>query len=257
MKAQIITILVLFILALIVIMDYYFQLNIGLYIGIVVVYAGSMAYGSIVIQSNFFLPSVSKADNSGNMLAITFDDGPDATFTPGVLDILKKYNVRATFFVVGSRAEQNSELLKRIHNEGHLIGGHSYSHHYLFDIFSVERMQKELRKTEKVILETTGNKINLFRPPYGVTNPMIAKAVRAMNYQSIGWSLKSKDTMIKDSNILLSRLKEKLHGGAIVLFHDNRAVVADILEPFLKYVEDQQYSIVPLDQMININAYAN
>ena len=138
-----------------------------------------MAWGSRDIHSDFYLKSICKGNRDKREVALTFDDGPDAQVTPMILDVLKEHNIKATFFIIGSKAEMNPELLKRIDKEGHIIGGHSYSHHFFFDFFSSSKMIREMKKTENMIHSIIGKKICLFRPPYGVTNPPLAKSIQS------------------------------------------------------------------------------
>jgi peptidoglycan-N-acetylglucosamine deacetylase len=228
---------------------------IWLFIGIVIAAAALMVYGSISVQAGFYLKSVCTGNTGEPAIAISFDDGPDEKITPAVLDILKKHNVKAAFFVMGSKAARYPEIIRRIDAEGHIIGGHSFSHHFFFDLFGAAKMKKELKTTEDMLRQITGKKTRFFRPPYGVTNPALAKAVKAMNYLSIGWSLKSKDTVIHDEKAVIDRLRNKLRRGDIVLFHDNRPTVLNVLDAFITHVEDRQYRIDRLDKLIKSEAY--
>jgi peptidoglycan/xylan/chitin deacetylase (PgdA/CDA1 family) len=216
-----------------------------------------MTWGSKTIQSNFYLKSICSGDRNEKSVAITFDDGPDAQVTPMILDILKENNVRAAFFIVGNKAEKNPEILKRIDKEGHVIGGHSYSHHFFFDLFSSHSVRHEMRKTDSIVFAATGKRMSLFRPPYGVTNPPIAKAIKALEYQSIGWSLKSNDTVIEDASIIQDRLIAKLKCGDIILFHDNKPWTVKVLGNFIPYLHKKEFSVIRLDKFLNIRAYDN
>jgi peptidoglycan/xylan/chitin deacetylase (PgdA/CDA1 family) len=175
--------------------------------------------------------------------------------TPGVLNILKQNGVEACFFVIGGKANDLPGLIDRMDQEGHIIGGHSYTHHFLFDLMGRNRIRGELELSEEVIYKIIGKKMNFFRPPYGVTNPVIARVVRAMQLQSIGWSLKSRDTVVSDGEELLRRLKEKVRPGDLILFHDNRQVVLQVLGPFVAFLKENRYTIVRPDKLINLKAY--
>jgi peptidoglycan/xylan/chitin deacetylase (PgdA/CDA1 family) len=109
--------------------------------------------------------------------------------------------------------------------------------------------------TETLIFSLTGKKIKIFRPPYGVTNPPLARSVKAMGYHSIGWSVKSNDTVLKDPHVIVERLKQKIGPGDIVLFHDNKTWNVDSVEMFLKFLKDSNYTVSPLDKLLNIHAY--
>jgi peptidoglycan/xylan/chitin deacetylase (PgdA/CDA1 family) len=216
-----------------------------------------MAWGSKYIQSGFYIKSICSGNRKIKSISLTFDDGPDAQVTPMILDILKENNVKATFFIVGCKAQKHPELIKRMDKEGHIIAGHSYSHHILFDLLPANKMKQEMRQTEDVIFSITGKKICLFRPPYGVTNPPLAKAIRTMEYQSVGWSLKSNDTVIKDDTLILNNLTRRLRSGDIILFHDNKPWTVSVIKKFTDYLRKNEYSIERLDKLLNIQAYVN
>jgi peptidoglycan/xylan/chitin deacetylase (PgdA/CDA1 family) len=103
-------------------------------------YLAATAYGSFKIQANYFLKSINKGQRKS--IALTFDDGPDPDTTPIILEILKQKNVKATFFVIGKKAEKYPELLRQIDEEGHIVANHSYSHHNLIAFFSTEKLKK-------------------------------------------------------------------------------------------------------------------
>jgi len=250
-------IIIVFILLMIsiLIVDFYIRVSIWLYAGIILVMVGLLTYGSINIRSGFYCKVLCSADMEKKIIALTFDDGPDNVITPGVLDILKKHNVKAAFFCVGYKAERNSDLISKMDLEGHVIGNHSYSHHFFFDLFCSGKMIEELQKTENILEKTLNKKIMMFRPLYGVTNPPLARALRKMNYNIIGWSLRSKDTVIRKENLLFERLTKKMKAGDIVLFHDTQKHVVSVLDKFIKFAKENNYRLERLDRLLNIEAY--
>jgi len=237
--------------------DIFIEVSIWLYIGIVLVMLSLLVWGSVFIQSGFYLRSVCSGNRNTKSVTLTFDDGPDGQVTPMLLDILKENKVKATFFIVGSKAEKHPDIIKRIVNDGHLIGGHSYSHHFFFDLFSYHSMKNEMIRTSDIVYTITGKKLYLFRPPYGVTNPTIAKAIRNLKVLSVGWSLKSNDTVIKDETMLLNRLMFNVNRGDIILFHDNKPWMVNVLGTFIHHLIDKEYSIERLDKFLNVKPYAN
>jgi peptidoglycan/xylan/chitin deacetylase (PgdA/CDA1 family) len=236
-------------------LDFVFTISKWYYAGIIIVFVVIMAYGSKVIQSDFYVRSLSSGSRKNGQIALTFDDGPDAQVTPMILDVLKKHNIKAAFFIIGSRAEFNPEIIKRIDREGHMLGSHSYSHAFLFDLYSSRRMRDEIELTEKIIQSMTGKKMRLFRPPYGVTNPPLAKAVNRLQYHSIGWSLKSNDTVIDNEPELLNRLNKKIKPGDIILMHDNKPWNVKVLDDFLSGLKEKNLAAVRLDKFLNIQPY--
>ena len=139
--------------------------------------------------------------------------------------------------------------------EGHIIGNHSYSHHRFFDLFSPGKMLHELQKMSQVCKETTGHSPRFFRPPYGVTNPNLKKAVLRGGFISIGWSIRSYDTGIRNEDRLLGKITASLKPGAILLLHDRCETTVQILPRLLKAIHENGYRIVRLDKMINLNPY--
>lgn len=235
--------------------DVFLTVSPWLYVILVFVLLVFLILGSISIQAGFYMKSLCFGNRKERSVALTFDDGPDEMITPQILDILKEKNIKATFFVIGKKADAYPDILKRIHKEGHLIGGHSYSHHFFFDWFTFRQMEHELKLTAEVVLRVTGKKIRLFRPPYGVTNPTLGRIVETLQYASIGWSLKSGDTRIRDAEQLLRRLKMNLKAGDVVLFHDTNPWTADLMKTFIAYLLQEHYTVKPIDQFLNVKAY--
>ena len=135
-----------------------------------------LVYASCNIRSNIYLKVFCKKQTEDKIVAITFDDGPDSVQTPKVLQVLKEQQIPACFFCIGHKVEENEELIRQIINEGHLIGNHSFTHTNHFPLYSLSRMKKDLQACQFALERVTSQKIKLFRPPFGVTNPTIAKS---------------------------------------------------------------------------------
>ena len=142
-----------------------------------------------------------------------------------------------------------------MNDEGHLVGTHSYSHSNWFDLYSVKKMKKELKQSEDLIYEILRKKPLLFRPPYGVINPMLKKALGSFSYHIIGYSNRSLDTVTKDENKAIERLIRKLRPGDIVLLHDTVPYAATLLKKFLDRISDIGYIVIGLDDLLNIQPY--
>lgn len=226
------------------------------YIILVFVYTLILFYGSSVIKSGFYLPVRCSAITGEKKIAISFDDGPSVNFTPQILDILNQHNVEAAFFCIGNRIEGNESLLNRIHKEGHLIGNHSFSHHFWFDMFSAGKMLGDMRLTDDAVQKHTNLKPLLFRPPYGVTNPNLKKAIIRGGYTPVGWSVRSMDTVIRDHKKLLEKISRGIAPGAVFLFHDTSRSAVEALPEFLSEIKNRGYEIVRIDRLLNVKAYA-
>ena len=218
------------------------------------IYLHLLVLGAIFIRWNFYLKSVHRGSNS-TWISLTFDDGP-AEETSAILDILKREKVSAAFFTIGKRAAARPELVKRWHDEGHIIGNHSYEHGFHFDWKSARSMALELRQTNELVEKITGRKLLFFRPPYGVTNPNVARAVRMTGMTSIGWSIRSFDTTAKDEQDLLARILSQLKGGDIILLHDSMGITKNVLTSMIQGARQKGFTFVRLDQLTELNAYS-
>ncbi len=197
----------------------------------------------------FYVKAICKGRQSrNNTIFITFDDGPDRCETPLILDVLKKHNVKASFFVIGIKARQDLELLKRMNNERHVIGNHSYDHANHFPFRGRRTVEKEIEKTQCIINSVTAGNVLFFRPPFGVTNPIIASVVKKMGLVTVGWSLRSFDTVIRSKEKMLDRLLKRTHNGAIVLFHDRIKGMHFVLDKYIQALKNQQYRFETLDK---------
>jgi peptidoglycan/xylan/chitin deacetylase (PgdA/CDA1 family) len=225
------------------------------YAVVLIVYLNIQAYGASVLSAQFFLPVKYQGDTHSNKIAITFDDGPIPVMTEKVLDILSEYKAPAAFFCIGNRVNDYPLLTKRIHESGHLIGNHSYWHGAMFDLQSADKIAKELRDTDSAIQKVIHKKPNFFRPPFGVTNPMVATAVKKGGYKTIGWSIRSFDTVTKNGSVLLERVTKSLKGGDIILFHDYSTATLEILPAFLDEVAKLGLKIVRVDELLKEKAY--
>lgn len=212
-------------------------------------------WGSANIQSNFYLKALNKADTQKKEIAITFDDGPNAVFTPKILNVLANEGATAIFFVIGKNIKGNEELLKKISSAGHTIGGHSFSHGFMIDFKSKNGFIKEIVQTNDLIQNTIGKRPRLFRPPYGVTTPNIASAVNTLKQDVIGWNVRSLDTTNDHAEKIMERIKNGIKPGSILLFHDTSDKTVDVLKQTLIFVKENGFKVVSIEQLLNIKAY--
>lgn len=222
---------------------------------VTVTYLGVLAAGATRIQWRFFIPSLLRGSKDERSIALSFDDGP-AAFTDEILGILHRERVPAAFFAIGHRVDAAPDMARRWHAEGHLIGNHSYTHSFGFDWKTARAMEAELRDTNRAIEAATGLKPLLFRPPYGVTNPALAKAVRRCGMVSTGWSLRSFDTRAKDPQLLLERILTKLKNGDVILLHDSMQVTAGVLTALIQACRQKGFTFVRLDELLRVKPYA-
>ena len=223
---------------------------------LVIVYSLVVFYGCYYIGSNFFIKIICSANTDQREIAISFDDGPASNYTTEILQLLKKDNIKATFFCIGNRIAGNEQILKKITEDGHIIGNHSYSHHFWFDIFSSEKMLDDLKRMDQETERVIGIVPKLFRPPYGVTNPNLKKAIIKGKYTPVGWSVRSMDTVIRNEKKLLGKINRSLKPGAVFLFHDTSKTTVNILPEFIREVKNKGYHIIPLDKLLHLTPYA-
>ena len=194
-----------------------------------------------------------------HQVAITFDDGPDPRWTPKVLDILKAANVKATFFVVGVNAERYPALVRRIVNEGHEIGNHTYYHPNLALCWP-EHIRLELNATQLLLETITGRATTLFRPPYAAdTGPTELselaplKIAEDLNYLVVLENIDPQDWAKPGADIILRRIKQQRHDGNVILLHDaggDRSQTVEALPRILDWLHTRGDTIVPLSTLL-------
>jgi peptidoglycan/xylan/chitin deacetylase (PgdA/CDA1 family) len=221
----------------------------------VLIFLPPTVYGAMNIRSGFFMKVTCRAVTAEKVVALSFDDGPLPEFTPQILDILKEESVPAAFFCIGKNISGNEHLLKRIYEDGHVIGNHTYSHHFWFDMKLPGDMLADMQQMDALTVDATGLHPRLFRPPYGVTNPSLAKAVKAGHYLPVGWNIRSLDTVAKDEAQLLDRIVQQLQPGAVILLHDTCRITAGILPQLIGAIRGQGYRLERIDKMLNVRAY--
>lgn len=226
------------------------------YLGVLwLIYFTIIMIGSSFIWSNYHVkaycgnPSVKE-----KKIALSFDDGP-TEFTPKVLELLKEYNVPATFFCIGKNIEKHPDLFKQILANGHDVGNHSYSHSKYFDLYRTPGISEELNQTDALIKQYSGKKPKFFRPPYGVTTPSIRRALKKTGHLTIGWNIRSNDGISRNEKLILNRILNRLKPGGIVLLHDTSASSVNVLEQLLLTLRRLDYEVVPLGQLLNLDAY--
>jgi len=212
--------------------------------------------GSFHIRWNYFLNALNSNPNfNKNAVAITFDDGPHPIITPQILELLEKYNAKASFFCIGKQIEEHPELFKQIVEAGHIIGNHSYSHSNNFGFFSTKNVLEELKKTDDLIYGLTNKKVKLFRPPFGVTNPNISKVIKKTKHHVIGWNIRSLDTKIKDPKKIVERVIKNLKSGDVILLHDTNKRTVLVLEQLLLFLQEKQLETVTVEQLFGLDVF--
>lgn len=159
-----------------------------------------MVWASASIRSGVYVRAFCGEKTDRKVVYLTFDDGPHPPETERVLDVLRERGARATFFLIGSKVSGNEAVLRRMLEEGHALGLHTYSHAGTFPLLSFDKMLADVNEGKCAVESVAGKKISLFRPPFGVTNPTIAKVVRTLGLRTVGWDVRSFDTMFCKSS---------------------------------------------------------
>jgi cellulose synthase/poly-beta-1,6-N-acetylglucosamine synthase-like glycosyltransferase/peptidoglycan/xylan/chitin deacetylase (PgdA/CDA1 family) len=198
------------------------------------------------------------------MIALTFDDGPDRIFTPQILDVLAQKDVKATFFVVGSAGAINSDLLHRIHREGHDIGNHTFSHVNSSEVSS-EHLKLEINATQRLLEATVGVRTKLFRPPYARDlEPQTIDAAEAlrlagsMGYLSIGMNIDPKDWARSRPDIIVAKTVEAARKGEgnVVLLHDaggSRVATVAALPQIIDTLRGEGFQFVTIHELLGLS----
>lgn len=189
------------------------------------------------------------------ILALTYDDGP-SIYTPLLLNVLKKYGVKATFFVIGKHAERHPEILREIAKQGHLIGNHSYTHSNLIRS-SIHEIDFEVKKTEEIVKKHTGFKTFLFRPPMGRYDETLIKYLKSRNYRVSLWTVDTEDWKNQNANTIFFKIRKNLLPGAVILMHDgggNRKETVKATEMIIKTALKEGFVFVTLADFSKIKS---
>lgn len=235
----------------------FLSISIWYIIVILILYFFTALIASSLIYLNYHVKAYcSNPTEKDKKIALTFDDGPNET-TLLVLDLLKTHNAKAAFFCIGKNIEKHPDILKKMVADGHIIGNHSYNHSHFFDFYRKDKVAEEIKQTDSIIESVTGKKVRFFRPPYGVTTPSIRRALAVTKHKVIGWNIRSMDGIIKNEKLILNRITKRVKPGAIVLLHDTSLTTLSVLEQFLLFLEQNNYKIVSLQELLKIEAYEN
>ncbi|WP_368487451.1 polysaccharide deacetylase family protein [Clostridium sp. BJN0013] len=192
-----------------------------------------------------------------NNVSLTFDDGPDSSVTPRILDILKSNNIKANFFFVGTQINYFPNMVKRAYDEGHLILNHSWNHPY-FTKINIKRIQDEIILTENKIKDIIGKRPTLVRPPYGATDEKVLTAVSGTNNKIVIWSIDSMDWVQNiNKQTIVKNILDNVRPGDIILMHSSlgHKINIEVLPEIINELKRKGYRIVDLSVLLKINPY--
>lgn len=229
--------------------------------GVAVTGAGALTlgYGMFVPQSQLLCRVISRGDErAGPRVTLTFDDGPWPGSTDVILDILRTESVKAAFFLIGRYVRQWPDLVRRMHDEGHLIGNHTFDHHR-WGLFRGKRYWlDQLARTDEAIADITGAPAGYFRAPMGFKSPPLIRAALQAHHTIIAWSRRGYDGVHSTPDRIVRTLETSVKAGDIVLMHDGRdpasrrdvSPTANALPRVIDNLGRQGLKLVRLDELI-------
>jgi len=188
------------------------------------------------------------------VISFTFDDGPDPTFTPQILKILKKNEVKGTFFTVGKQIVRFPEVARMIVSDGHEIANHTYSHPYLNNL-NLDQFHEELEKAHQTIMEYTKKEPTLFRPPGGFYNQDIISIAKEKGYKTIlwSWTQQTRDWANPGTEYIIKKVLTNAKSGDIVIFHDcggDRSQTVNALEPIIIGLKEKGFRLITVSELL-------
>ena len=190
------------------------------------------------------------------IVALTFDDGPDEVFTPQILDILKKYNIKATFYVIGEKVQYNKKIIRREYEEGHEIGNHTYTHINVSKN-SYNKIKKEIKDTQSAVKSVTGTYPKTFRPPYRAISKDMCEIIKSNNMNIVLWSyVDARDWSSPGVSSIIKTIENGVQNGCIILLHDYNKIrnpksqTIEALDKIIPDLLEKGYKFVTISELI-------
>ena len=200
-------------------------------------------------NQNIFYTKLMRGDPEDKKIALTFDDGPHPKFTPQILAVLKKYHIKATFFVVGRLAEQYPDLIKSEAAAGNLVGNHTYDHVMLTKL-TAENVQLEWQTCSNVLKSIIGKPTHFCRPPGGDYNHTVITAAMKQRLTTVLWTDDPGDYASPGDSVILDRTLGRVENGGIILLHDGVQQTIDVLPQIIQTLQKRGYKFVRVDEMV-------
>lgn len=191
--------------------------------------------------------AVTQKDGQGEKkkVALTFDDGPHPEYTPQMLEVLKEQNVKATFFLLGEEVEKYPEIVKKIHEEGHLIGNHSYKHEQLSKL-TMEKACAQVNRTNELVYDITGEYPSYLRPPFGDWHE---KLDCEANMVEVLWDVDTLDWSVQNHNRIVNKVLKNVQENDIILMHDGYETSVTAAKEIIDTLQKQGYEFVTVDEI--------
>jgi peptidoglycan/xylan/chitin deacetylase (PgdA/CDA1 family) len=217
-----------------------------------------LGYHAVAPASQLFGKTFTRSNRNQKWLALTFDDGPNDRDTPALLDLLDKYEVKATFFMVGRHVAARPEIARAVARAGHIIGNHTATHPNLL-FCSADQVRAQLLACREAIESTVGNHSNLFRPPYGRRRPQVIKTATELGFSTVMWSAMAYDWEPISAEKIEANVARRVTGGDIILLHDggdlglgaDRARTVEATGLIIRRYREQGFDFVTVPQMMS------
>jgi peptidoglycan-N-acetylglucosamine deacetylase len=189
-------------------------------------------------------------------ISLTFDDGPDDSITPRIIEILQQYKVKGNFFFIGSEAEKHPQVVKNAYKNGNLVLSHSY-HHVDLSVLNKEQQLEEITRAGSALQSLIGKEPAMIRPPYGETNETLMKNAELKGYSIIIWSIDTLDWSQMEADNIIRNVTNHLRNGDIILMHSDseKTETAKALPKIIEAIQERDFQIVGLDELLGIKAY--
>ena len=213
--------------------------------------------GVSVLKLNFFVGAACRGDSTAKRVALTFDDGPDPAATPHLLEVLRRHKIKAAFFPIGTKTRDYPDMIKQIDQEGHILGNHSFRHAWWTNFLISGALDREIRMAQEAIDAAIGKVPAYFRPPTGLTNPHLKRALKKHGLSVVGWDVRPFDTTASTEKVI-ERVLKRIRNGSIIALHDTGRVPADLarlIDELVTKIKEQKYTFSELEDLTGIRAY--
>jgi len=200
-----------------------------------------------------------KGDRRG--VGLTFDDGPHPVYTPQILDILERFQAKATFFVIGSYLQKYGSLVAAASRAGHLIGNHTYHHFRTMNFFPSGKIREEILACQIEVEKWAGYKPRFYRQPTGFRNPKIFSILKELRISMVGWQVRAFDTQRQDPKVIAKSILRKVQPGGVILLHDgsdsagseDRTATLQALPEILEGLKDRGMEFLTLEELLRMS----
>lgn len=220
-------------------------------------YSLMVVLGVARLKLNFFVKAICRGDNTVKLVTLTFDDGPDPEATPDLLQVLKRHGIKAVFFPVGIKIKDHPEIIKQIDQDGHIIGNHSFRHAWWTNFLISKGLNRDIKTAQETIGTLIGKIPAYFRPPMGLTNPHLRRALRVQGLSVVGWDVRPFDIGTSNERVI-KRILKKIRNGSIILLHDSGRTPTDLshlVDELVTQIKARGFTLGDPEQIIGERAY--